>query len=161
MTMMISVQAKSVHRVSFSQFDSETETRSPPLSHPLILPLCLCEGACPPAGPGCRAARLKDPRGERFLNPSCPPATSEQTQDSVIQLKQDIKVGIFKTMEQLKYNDKIPENTPQSFTGTAQAKDPGRQRSGELCGASPRFTKDARPPPLYPLNHTSHNPQYH
>lgn len=43
------------------------------LSHPLILPLCLCEEACLPAGPGCRDARLKSPRGERFLNPSCPP----------------------------------------------------------------------------------------
>lgn len=43
------------------------------LSHPLILPLCLCEEACSPAGTGCRDARLKDPRGERFLNPSCPP----------------------------------------------------------------------------------------
>lgn len=46
---------------------------SAPLSHPLILPLCLCEEACFPAGPGCRDARLKSPRGERFLNPSCPP----------------------------------------------------------------------------------------
>lgn len=46
---------------------------SPPLSHPLILPLCLCEEACFPAGPGCMDARLKSARGERFLNPSCPP----------------------------------------------------------------------------------------
>lgn len=46
---------------------------SAPLSHPLILPLCLCEEACSPAGPGCRDARLKDSRGERFFNPSCPP----------------------------------------------------------------------------------------
>lgn len=46
---------------------------STPLSHPLILPLCLCEEACSPAGPGCRDARLKGRRGERFLNSSCPP----------------------------------------------------------------------------------------
>lgn len=46
---------------------------SAPLSHPLILPLCLCEEACSPAGRGCSDARLKGPRGERFLNPSCPP----------------------------------------------------------------------------------------
>lgn len=43
------------------------------LSHPLILPLCLCEEACSPAGPGYRDARLQSPRGEGFLNPSCPP----------------------------------------------------------------------------------------
>lgn len=46
---------------------------SSPLSHPLILPLCLCEEACSPAGSVYRDASLKSPRGERFLNPSCPP----------------------------------------------------------------------------------------
>lgn len=43
------------------------------LSHPLILPLCLYEEACSPAEVGYRVAGLKIPRGERFLNPSCPP----------------------------------------------------------------------------------------
>lgn len=36
------------------------------LSNHLILPLCLCEEACPPAGPGCWDARLKGPRKEHF-----------------------------------------------------------------------------------------------
>lgn len=47
----------------------------PPLSpsHPLILPLCLCEEACLPAGTGGSDARPRSPRGQRSLNPSCPP----------------------------------------------------------------------------------------
>lgn len=59
------------HVFSFSHCPSELLWHS--LSHPLILPLCLCEEACLPAGPEYRDARLKSPRGERFLNLSCPP----------------------------------------------------------------------------------------
>lgn len=42
------------------------------LSNHLILPLCLCEEACPPAGPGCWDARLKGPRKEHFWTPLVP-----------------------------------------------------------------------------------------